>query len=369
MNKKILALALAALMSVSMVSVSFADGTAGTVGAPVATDSAAEVVVTDFNGLKSAIGEGKKTIRVDVTSSLSITESLNCNGAELILGKEIDNGSFLLISDGCTLSNAVVNTNGKAKHGVQFYRVNNSGLSGVTVKGGSYTSVIVNGATNVSLEDCKLYPENGAYTNIEWALGKNVTEKPSLSVSNVSFGNSSIPSVYADYDTLTRMGLSENSSTAEIVTALNEKVTGAEIAIIRNDADSEADVEYIVAENGACKFEGTKAEYIEYLEEKNNRDDGESRSSGGDYFGNEKWAKVKREIAAAEEGDTIEMSATGLPWFPSSAARALKGKDVTLEVRKNGVTYSINGLKIGSIDKIWYEFDQIETELLTAEAE
>lgn len=94
-----------------------------------------------------------------------------------------------------------------------------------------------------------------------------------------------------------------------------------------------------------------------------------SEDNGGDYFGNEKWAKVKREIAAAEEGDTIEMSATGLPWFPSSAARALKGKDVTLEVRKNGVTYSINGLKIGSIDKIWYEFDQIETELLTVEAE
>lgn len=91
--------------------------------------------------------------------------------------------------------------------------------------------------------------------------------------------------------------------------------------------------------------------------------------NGGDYFGNEKWAKVKREIAAAEEGDTIKVSATGLPWFPSSAARALKGKDVTLEVRKNGVTYSINGLKIGAIEKIWYEFDQIDTELLTVEAE
>ena len=95
----------------------------------------------------------------------------------------------------------------------------------------------------------------------------------------------------------------------------------------------------------------------------------ERDTTGGDYFGNAKWAEVKRAIAAAEEGDTIEMSATGLPWFPSSVARALKGKDVTLEVRKNGVTYSINGLKIGSIDKIWYEFDQIETELLTAEAE
>ena len=95
----------------------------------------------------------------------------------------------------------------------------------------------------------------------------------------------------------------------------------------------------------------------------------ERDTTGGDYFGNAKWDEVKREIAAAEEGDTIEMSATGLPWFPSSVARALKGRDITLEVRKNGVTYSINGLEIGAIEKIWYEFDQIDTELLTVEAE
>ncbi len=99
------------------------------------------------------------------------------------------------------------------------------------------------------------------------------------------------------------------------------------------------------------------------------REPAERDTTGGDYFGNAKWDEVKREIAAAEEGDTIEMSATGLPWFPSSAARALKGKDGTLEVRKNGVTYSINGLEIGAIEKIWYEFDQIDTELLTVEAE
>ena len=103
--------------------------------------------------------------------------------------------------------------------------------------------------------------------------------------------------------------------------------------------------------------------------EEPNRPEDRTDRSGGDYFGNEKWAKVKREIAAAEEGDTIEMSATGLPWFPSSVVRALKGRDITLEVRKNGVTYSINGLEIGAIEKIWYEFDQIDTELLTVEAE
>ena len=88
-----------------------------------------------------------------------------------------------------------------------------------------------------------------------------------------------------------------------------------------------------------------------------------------DYFGNETWDEVKNQIAEAEEGDTIKVSATGLPYFPSSVARALKGLDITLEIRKNGVTYEVNGLEIGDIDKIWYEFDELETELLTADAD
>ena len=136
---------------------------------------------------------------------------------------------------------------------------------------------------------------------------------------------------------------------ADSVTVYNE--TGSTIVV--NDTQIEG-----------TEDDGVQVPVIPDAPEREERD-----TTGGDYFGNAKWDEVKREIAAAEEGDTIEMSATGLPWFPSSVARDLKGKDVTLEVRKNGVTYSVNGLKIGSIDKIWYEFDQIETELLTAEAE
>ena len=96
---------------------------------------------------------------------------------------------------------------------------------------------------------------------------------------------------------------------------------------------------------------------------------GSSDNDNSDYFGNETWDEVKDQIAEAEEGDTIKVSATGLPSFPSSVARALKGKDITLEIRKNGVTYEVNGLEIGDIDKIWYEFDELETELLTADAD
>jgi hypothetical protein len=90
--------------------------------------------------------------------------------------------------------------------------------------------------------------------------------------------------------------------------------------------------------------------------------------TGGDYFGNQKWAELKAQIAKAEDGDTLEMSATVLPWFPSSVARELKGRDITLKIRKNGVAYTLNGEKIGLITKLWYNFDEnLETTLQPVE--
>ena len=90
-----------------------------------------------------------------------------------------------------------------------------------------------------------------------------------------------------------------------------------------------------------------------------------------DYYGNEKWDELKDKIAKliedGKEGETIEFNATGLPYFPASVARALKGEDISLKVRKNGVTYTINGLEIGTVHKIWYDFEDIESELLTAD--
>ena len=132
---------------------------------------------------------------------------------------------------------------------------------------------------------------------------------------------------------------------------------GATITYDGSGLDSN-EIADIVKENGGS------ASVVDPSEEEEN----DRERSGGDYFGNAKWAEVKAQIAAAEEGDTIEMSGTGLPWFPSSVARALKGKDVTLEIRKNGVTYTLNGQKIGPITKIWYNFDEnLETTLQPVE--
>lgn len=98
-----------------------------------------------------------------------------------------DPGTFVLMGNNSTLENAILNIDGKDKHGVQFYCTKDGALNRVTVNGGTYTSVIVNGATDVTIEDCVLNPDG--YANIEYAMGTNVTTVPTLTVENVDFAD------------------------------------------------------------------------------------------------------------------------------------------------------------------------------------
>ena len=106
-------------------------------------------------------------------------------------------------SDNVTINDLTINAGG-LKHGVQFYCTEGGELNEVTVNGGIYTSVIVNGATNVDIIDCVLNPAEGAYTNIEYAMGSNVDTIPSMNINNVTF-DSSKPAVWADKDTTNRV--------------------------------------------------------------------------------------------------------------------------------------------------------------------
>ena len=72
-----------------------------------------------------------------------------------------------------------VDTNGKTKHGIQFYCAEGGKLKGVTVNGGTFTSVMVNGA-KATLTDCTLNPADGAYANIEYGMGTGVTTQPEM---------------------------------------------------------------------------------------------------------------------------------------------------------------------------------------------
>ena len=132
--------------------------------------------------------------------------TINGNGHSITYNGTTDNvsgGAFNITNDNVTINDLTINAGG-LKHGVQFYCTKGGELNGVTVNGGIYTSVIVNGATNVDIIDCVLNPAEGAYTNIEYAMGSNVNIVPSMNINNVTFDNSK-SAVWADKATTGRV--------------------------------------------------------------------------------------------------------------------------------------------------------------------
>ena len=170
---------------------------------------------------------------IQYNGKVSIPEgvTLDGNGKSITATSEITSGAFIEVTtDNVTIKDLVVNTDGKAKHGIQFYCTEGGELNSVTVNGGSYTSVIVNGSKDIRIENCTLNPDSGAYANIEYAMGSGVTTAPTVSVSNVNY-NSGKPLVYVDNDTIKRMenvGTGDTLTDAQITDALkkvNDNVT------------------------------------------------------------------------------------------------------------------------------------------------
>ena len=191
------------------------------------------------------------TLNMDVaTSALTIEKQITLNGNGHTISYNGDasesspaNGALITIqgenANNVTIRNLTVDTQGKVKHGVQFYCVTDGQLENATVNGGAYTSVIVNGA-EVSLINCTLNPAKNAYANIEYAMGSGVTKKPEISLSNVT-GNAEEPLVYADKNTADNFkGNNDSKSYEEILEEINQKVEGATVTLfIQGDTGEE----------------------------------------------------------------------------------------------------------------------------------
>lgn len=339
MNKKILAMAMAGVMAVSTAVTSFADGTTRE--------------VSNYSDLLNALAEEGVT-RIVLTTDVEIDKMLDIQTPNITLDL---GGNTLSASD--SFDSTWGNHNDA--HLVQVY-----GAEGVTITNGSLVATAKNkhvlnvyNADNVTIGGLTLDHKNAGYDGAPLVVNNSdVTVDDELELVT---GTNSWYGINVD----------PKAGSAAIAFEPNAVVkmtfTAGELNAMQLDGET-SQITVTTPENAGLKMTAEGVFVSDPSVIPSYDEDEESERSTGDYFGNEKWAEVKREIAAAEEGDVIEMSATGLPWFPSSVARALKGRDITLEVRKNGVTYSINGLEIGAIEKIWYEFDQIETELLTAEA-
>ena len=166
---------------------------------------------------------------VELSSKLTIDKAITIEGngeSTIKLTGEVSTGAFIEISgdnaNNVTLKNLTVDTNNNAKHGIQFYSVKGGTLENVTVKGGYWTSVIVNGSTGITIKGCKLNPtasgEKKPYAHIEYAMGSGVTTIPSITVDDNTYGTANVTQIWADKDT-----------TANVKTAMGGTPTEDEI--------------------------------------------------------------------------------------------------------------------------------------------
>lgn len=159
------------------------------------------------------------------------------NGA-IIVGKDANN---------VTIQDMTLNTSGRAKHGIQFYWNTNGKLDNVTINGGTYTSVMVNGAT-VEITGCTLNPDDSAYANIEYGVGSGVDTIPKVTVEDVTFDSDrTLPLVYADNTTIERINTLYQASNPEATPLttkdIDDKFVQGATLFVYNTTDKEPSYE------------------------------------------------------------------------------------------------------------------------------
>lgn len=213
--------------------------TNNTNGVEVGTNKVAQIGNVQYETLSAAIKAAKSgdtvTLIDDVTSdafSIPAGVTLDGNGHKITYNSTdaLANGAFITVNkdaNNVTIKNATIVAD-NIKHGVQFYCNNGGELNNVTINGGDWTALQVNGATNVDVVDTVLNPndDNGVYANIEYSMGKDVTTIPSLTIDDVSF-DSKYPAIWVDDATVEAMktALGSGADNDDVRDKLTESIT------------------------------------------------------------------------------------------------------------------------------------------------
>lgn len=177
-------------------------------------DAVAMIAATTYDTFDEAIADAEsgQTIRlmknVEVDHAVTIPAGVTLDGGKnttITLTTKLDNGAFITAGgDNVTIQNITIDTNEKAKHGVQFYCVKGGEMDKVTVNGGYFTSVIVNGAEATIKNSILNLDEGQGYANIEFAVGDGVKTVPKVTIENVTTTPDK-PVVYMDDTTFDRI--------------------------------------------------------------------------------------------------------------------------------------------------------------------
>lgn len=173
----------------------------------------AQIGDTEYPTLADALNDVAKGDTITLLADATVNSAIVINAADVTIDGE--NHAINVIADiadnlitvkgnDFTLQDVTINGNANvAKSAVHFYNTTGGNVTGATINGGGYTSILVNGA-EVTVKDSILNPDNGAYANIEYGVGQNVTTVPKVVVENVT-ADTDCYLVYADQNTIDRI--------------------------------------------------------------------------------------------------------------------------------------------------------------------
>lgn len=319
---------------------------------------AAKIGDKTYNTLEEALKAAQSgdtiVLQKDVsTGAVTLPAGVTLDGGNHVItcNTEIANGAFITATgDNVTIKNATVNVDGKAKHGIQFYCVKGGKLENVNVMGGKYTAVIVNGA-EVSINGGNL--STNGYAVVEYAMGKNVTTVPKLTMNNVTTPNTDKPLVYMDKATIDRIKdntkeLGQNATTEQVIEHLKkDNLTGNNIkdmqvgenGMIIVPAPSTPVAPPVVPEKPNSNSGSTgSSSTVQQMEEREKPDPADKKAMEEYNF----WMQVKSKIRATAEGKTLRITVKeGIEYMPASVMQTLYECKVGITLYWDGVTIEI----------------------------
>lgn len=326
-------------------------------GTTTDTTGVAKIGDKTYNTLEEALKAAKSgdtiVLQKDVsTGAVTLPAGVTLDGGNHVItcNTEIANGAFITATgDNVTIKNATVNVDGKAKHGIQFYCVKGGKLENVNVMGGKYTAVIVNGA-EVSINGGNL--STNGYAVVEYAMGKNVSTVPKLTMNNVTTPNTDKPLVYMDKDTIDRIkentDLGDNANSQQVLEYLKkDNLTGNNIKdmqvgeneMIIVPAPSTPVAPPVVPEKPNSNSGSTgSSSTVQQMEEREKPDPADKKAMEEYNF----WMQVKSKIRATEEGKTLRITVKkGIEYMPASVMQTLYECKVGITLYWDGVTIEI----------------------------
>lgn len=326
-------------------------------GTTTDTTGVAQIGDQKYNTFEEALKAAKSgdtiVLQKDVsTGAVTLPAGVTLDGGNHVItcNTEIANGAFITATgDNVTIKNATVNVDGKAKHGIQFYCVKGGKLENVNVMGGKYTAVIVNGA-EVSINGGNL--STNGYAVVEYAMGKNVTTVPKLTMNNVTTPNTDKPLVYMDKATIDRIKENtpelKDATTEQVIEHLKkDNLTGNNIkdmqvgenGMIIVPAPSTPVAPPVVPEKPNSNSGNTgSSSTVQQMEEREKPDPADKKAMEEYNF----WMQVKSKIRATAEGKTLRITVKeGIEYMPASVMQTLYECKVGITLYWDGVTIEI----------------------------